>query len=227
MTREEREDAIDIIQSILNKYEEDECLVTEITIGDEDIKAFKMAIKALELEPKIVPIAEIKFDEDKLKELVNKAVLTVTQQEPCEDAISRKSIKQKLQEHHDFFVNAYSGFSNLPQNDKSRVDEITNCIAMVVNEPPVTPQEPFKPMVEIDPNSVIKQDIIDRYKVESEKKRASVLEIARVLDKIRAEINDIAFDWQEIDGEHESFMVVDLNDTLNILDKYKAESEEV
>jgi len=51
MTREEREDAIDIIQSILNKYEEDECLVTEITIGDEDIKAFKMAIKAIEQEP--------------------------------------------------------------------------------------------------------------------------------------------------------------------------------
>lgn len=60
------------------------------------------------------------------------------------DCISRKSIKQKLQEHHDFFVNAYGGFSNLPQNDKSRVDEITNCIAMVVNEPPVAPQEPRK-----------------------------------------------------------------------------------
>jgi len=52
MTREEREDAIDIIQSILDKYEEDECLATEITIGDEDIKAFKMAMKALEQEPK-------------------------------------------------------------------------------------------------------------------------------------------------------------------------------
>ena len=51
MTREDREDAINIIQSILDKYEEDECLVTEITIGDEDIKAFKMAIKALEQEP--------------------------------------------------------------------------------------------------------------------------------------------------------------------------------
>lgn len=50
MIREEREDAIDIIQSILDKYEEDECLVTEITIGDEDIKAFKVAIKALEQE---------------------------------------------------------------------------------------------------------------------------------------------------------------------------------
>lgn len=53
MTRKEREDAKDIIQSILDKYEEDECLVTEITIGDEDIKAFKMAIKALEQGPKV------------------------------------------------------------------------------------------------------------------------------------------------------------------------------
>lgn len=62
------------------------------------------------------------------------------EQEPCEDCISRSSIKQKLQEHHDFFVNAYGGFSNLPLHDKSRVDEISNCIAMVVNEPPVNPQ---------------------------------------------------------------------------------------
>ena len=63
MTREEREDAIDIIQSILNKYEEDECLVTEITIGDEDIKAFKMAIKALGQEPVIDKIrAEVETE---------------------------------------------------------------------------------------------------------------------------------------------------------------------
>jgi len=61
-----------------------------------------------------------------------------TQKNNDDDVISRKSIKQKLQEHHDFFVNAYGGFSNLPQNDKARVDEITNCIAMVVNEPSVT-----------------------------------------------------------------------------------------
>ena len=72
----------------------------------------------------------------------NRDAIKALEQEPCEDAISRKSIKQKLQEHHDFFVNAYGGFSNLPQNDKSRVDEITNCIAMVVNEPSITPQEP-------------------------------------------------------------------------------------
>lgn len=45
-----REDAIDIIQSILDKYEEDECLVTEITIGDGDIEALRLGIEALEQE---------------------------------------------------------------------------------------------------------------------------------------------------------------------------------
>lgn len=45
-----------------------------------------------------------------------------------------------------------------------------------------------------------------------------------ILDKIRSEIEDIAFDWQEIDGEHESLMVVNLNDVLQIIDKYKVES---
>lgn len=58
-----------------------------------------------------------------------------------ENCISREAIKRKLQERHDFFIHAYNGFSNMPQNDKSRVDEINNCIAMVVNEPPVTPKE--------------------------------------------------------------------------------------
>ena len=46
-----REEATDIIQSILDKYEEDECLVTIISIGDEDIEALKLAIKALEQQP--------------------------------------------------------------------------------------------------------------------------------------------------------------------------------
>ena len=62
------------------------------------------------------------------------------EQGPCEDCISRKSLRQKLQEHHDFFVNAYGNFRGMSLNDKIRVDEISNCIAMVVNEPSVTPQ---------------------------------------------------------------------------------------
>lgn len=49
--------------------------------------------------------------------------------------------------------------------------------------------------------------------------------VKEVLDKIRAEIQDIAFDSQEIDGEHESIMILELNDALNIIDKHKAESE--
>lgn len=48
------------------------------------------------------------------------------------------------------------------------------------------------------------------------------------LDKLRKEIEVIAFDSQEIDGEHESFMIVGLNDIFKILDKYsKTESEEI
>jgi hypothetical protein len=53
-----------------------------------------------------------------------------------------------------------------------------------------------------------------------------IVVINDVLDKIRAEIEDAAFDSQEIDGEHESLMIVDLNDALDIIDKYKSESEE-
>lgn len=134
------------------------------------------------------------------------------------DCISRKSIKQKLQEHHDFFVNAYGGFSNLPQNDKSRVDEITNCIAMVVNEPPVIPQEP---MAEIDLYSVIKQKYIER----------------EVLDKIRAEIAEYGSIWvgyaitkdtktdKGIEKLVSGVLKQAKEQVLDIIDKYRAESE--
>lgn len=84
------------------------------------------------------------------------------EQQTCEDCInciSRESIKQKLQEHRDFYVNAYGGFSNLPQNDKSRVDEIDNCIAMVVNEPPVIPQFTDE---EIDKAQAVEQAYVDK-----------------------------------------------------------------
>ena len=54
-----------------------------------------------------------------------------------EDLISRSALSEKLQTHHDFFVNAWGGFSNLPIKDKIRVDEITNCIAEVMNAPAV------------------------------------------------------------------------------------------
>ena len=53
--------------------------------------------------------------------------------------IDADKLKAKLQEHHDFFVNAYDGFKNLPPNDKARVDEITHCISEIVNAPTVEP----------------------------------------------------------------------------------------
>lgn len=55
-------------------------------------------------EPKIVPIAEIKFDEDKLKELVDKAVLTVAPQEPKTGFIPKsviEDIKAEIKEEAD------------------------------------------------------------------------------------------------------------------------------
>lgn len=51
--------------------------------------------------------------------------------------IDADKVKEELKEHHDFFVNAYGGFSNLPRNDKSRVDEITSSIATIVNAPTI------------------------------------------------------------------------------------------
>ena len=76
---------------------------------------------------------------EKTKQALEMAIKALEQQ-PCEDCISRQALKQKLQEHHDFFVNAYGSFKDMPHDLKVRVDEITNCIAEVVNEPSVTPR---------------------------------------------------------------------------------------
>lgn len=51
--------------------------------------------------------------------------------------IDADALKEKFKEHHDFFVNAYGGFGNMPLHDKSRVDEITNSISEVVNAPTI------------------------------------------------------------------------------------------
>lgn len=68
-------------------------------------------------------------------------------------------------------------------------------------------KEPFEPMVEIDLYSVIKQKYIER----------------EVLDKIRAEImklDDINPDYPMDRAIH-----ISRNEVLQIIDKYKAESE--
>ena len=111
-----------------------------------NVEAIDIIKHILEVAPKEPPtecdnVKEWFYEDDKIRKAHDMAIKAL-EQEPCEDAISRQSLKSKLKEHHDFFVNAYGGFSNLPRNDKSRVDEITNCIAMVVNEPSVNPQMP-------------------------------------------------------------------------------------
>lgn len=49
------------------------------------------------------------------------------------------ALKAKLQKQHDFFIDAWKengvDYNGMPIPDKSRVDEITNCIAMVQNAP--------------------------------------------------------------------------------------------
>lgn len=51
--------------------------------------------------------------------------------------VDANALKETLQAHYDFFVDAWGGFSNLPQKDKARVDEITHCIAEICNAPTV------------------------------------------------------------------------------------------
>ena len=51
--------------------------------------------------------------------------------------IDANALKEKLQGHHDFFVDGVGGFRYLTPKDKSRVDEIDNCIAEIVNAPTV------------------------------------------------------------------------------------------
>lgn len=51
--------------------------------------------------------------------------------------IDADELKAKLQEDHDFLVEAWGGFPNMPREDKVRADELTMCIARVVNAPTV------------------------------------------------------------------------------------------
>ena len=46
-------------------------------------------------------------------------------------------LKQTLENHHNFFVMAYGNINKANQCDKSRLDEIDNCIAEIVNAPTI------------------------------------------------------------------------------------------
>ena len=65
--------------------------------------------------------------------------------------IDADALKDKLQQHHDFYVMAWGGFGKMPIGEKKRVDEITNCIAEVVNAPTIEPKQ-GEWIIEIDAN---------------------------------------------------------------------------
>lgn len=55
--------------------------------------------------------------------------------------IDADALKDKLQQHHDFYVMAWGGFGKMPIGEKKRIDEITNCIAEVVNALTIEPKQ--------------------------------------------------------------------------------------
>ena len=110
-----------------------------VNVEDCLYEAFDVAIKALEQTELNPSYNSIKTE---LKPRTNLA-------ETSQDTISREALRQKLQDHHDFFVNAYGNFRGMSLNDKTRVDEIDNCIAMVVNAPSVTPSRPKGKWIDI------------------------------------------------------------------------------
>ena len=93
-----------------------------------------------------------------------------------------------------------------PNCDHMTQDDMTE---LTIKDLEALEQEQDKPMVEIDLYSVIKQKYIER----------------EVLDKIRAEIEEQVLESLS-DGGDDWFTAEKVNECLDIIDKYKAESEE-
>lgn len=51
--------------------------------------------------------------------------------------INADKLKEKFKEHYDFFMSAYKNEQNMNSADRSRIDEILNSIAEVINAPTV------------------------------------------------------------------------------------------
>lgn len=51
--------------------------------------------------------------------------------------VDADALKEKLEDHHNFFVEACGSFEGMTFKEKARVDEIINCIAEVVNAPTI------------------------------------------------------------------------------------------
>lgn len=125
--------------------------------------------------------------------------LEALEQEPCKDAVSVASVFEIM-----------GNLMSIPYDfDRSITEkDVSESMDKIRALPRVTPQEPFKPMVEIDLYSVIKQKYIER----------------EVLDEIRAEIEEQVLESLS-DGGDDWFTAEKVNECLEIIDKYKAESE--
>lgn len=130
----------------------------------------------------------------KVSELLNEL-----EQEPCKDAVSVASVFEIM-----------GNLMSIPYDfDRSITEkDVSESMDKIRALPRVTPQEPFKPMVEIDLYSVIKQKYIER----------------EVLDEIRSEIEEQVLESLS-DGGDDWFTAEKVNECLDIIDKYKAESE--
>lgn len=51
--------------------------------------------------------------------------------------IDADALKAELEEHRNLFVKAWGCFKDMPFSDKSRVDEIDNCISEILNAPTI------------------------------------------------------------------------------------------
>ena len=141
--KEQKKKATAIARAKEPFYKYAEC--AECAKEHEQLASWLKELKALKERPQVVLFADGMTEEEKqkliaeFKAVMDNTKLMVEPDTPQGDLISRSALKKKLKEHHDFFVNAYGGFKNLPANDKARVDEITNCIAEIVNAPAVKP----------------------------------------------------------------------------------------
>ena len=125
--------------------------------------------------------------------------MPTTKNDLAVDCIDREELLKAMDTWDKFGYTVRYGLERLDKNDKDFVPyvkyaDVVNCVK---NMPSVTPQEPFKPMVEIDLYSVVKQKYIER----------------EVLDKIRADVINIA----------DSRRSIPVRSIINILDKYKVE----
>ena len=115
------------------------------------------------------------------------------------------ALKEKLQARHDFIVNAWGGFSGLPQKYKARVDEITNCIAEVVNSPTID----AVPVVRIEQakDEILSRmsEFITEYRLYSESTvdhfggKADAMDVAKRL--VNAVLTDLCSHGERKDGE--------------------------